>query len=225
MCIIPLDEDALRRGAEIDARRRAERDLNPTKGPVHSPVDLSFDLAGISVTGWLGALKIADQFSAVVTLGTLDDFPDPLFPEHPCALRLKFDDLTEAEARHLPGSTVAQVEDIETLFTFAGNTGTTLIHCRAGMSRSPAMAVLLALHRGYSIEETLGALDISRTSPNADILGLGEKVLGLPPGHLIGAVRATFSDGKSPRRSLPSYRPTGDRWYQRWEGDGSSLPR
>jgi len=212
---IPLDEDALAVGAVIDARLKAERQNREVIVEPPQPVALSFACGNIAVTSCLGARRIAHAYDQVVSLGTLEDFPLDLFPGHPSCLRMPFDDVTEATQEELRlGVRLPSKDDIQGVLSFAGRGKSILVHCRAGISRSPAMAILVAWNMGYSIEELLSGMDVNKVYPNKLILSLGEEVLGLEAGFLVNAVFTRLAGRPKPNPPLPIFRVDEDGVYR-----------
>ena len=94
--IIPLDEETLALGKAIDERLKAEKSNATTSPSPPRPIELSFCCRRITVSSYLDACKIVHNFDQVLSLGTPNDFPAGLFPDHPSKLRLWFDDVTDA---------------------------------------------------------------------------------------------------------------------------------
>ncbi len=113
-------------------------------------------------------------------------------------LVLEFHDITAP----LPGHVAPRDEDIERLIAFGeawGGTSPTLIHCHAGISRSPAAAFILMCQANAGREDE-AALALRRHGPHAlpnrRMVELGDILLGRG-GRLVAALRAmppaTFS--------------------------------
>ena len=96
-------------------------------------------------------------------------------------LRLSFHDLHEPE----PGATLPAAEDIGGLLQFLESWSPgelLLIHCRAGISRSPATAFIAACSRWPSIPELEIARELRRAAPlarpNGRMIGLADELMG-----------------------------------------------
>jgi predicted protein tyrosine phosphatase len=212
---IPLDDDALAAGAAIDERLKAERHARVEIPEEPSPVELSFVCRNITVTGFLGAKKIAHAFDQVVSLGTPEEFEKDLLPGHPSSLRLWFDDVVGPLSESAnPEFNLPTEADIRDVFAFAERDKSTLIHCKAGMSRSPAMAVLLACHWDYPMEEILSGLNIYRVYPNKLLLALGEAVLRREPGSITAPVVERLRMKPAVNPPLPVFRMDEDGTYK-----------
>lgn len=216
--ILPLDLDALARGTAIDAQVNLERKSRNTNPPSPEPVELSFHCRNITVSSYIDALKIAHNFDQVVSLGTVEDFPADLFPEHPSKLRIAFDDVTGTVPQDMANETLLPSEDhIREVLTFASLDKRILIHCQAGVSRSPAMAILLAWHWAFPLDEILSGMNIRKIYPNRLVLLLGEKILGLKPGSITGPIYQRLERGAPPNPPLPAYHVDQDGFFRSFE--------
>jgi hypothetical protein len=212
--IIPLDAEALAQGSAIDHRRKLERQCREVAPEPPQTVELSFSCRNITVSSYLGALKIADAFDQVVSLGTRYDFPLDLFPGHPARRRYCFDDVSQATPEELEAGVKLPAEvDIRELFAFAKSNQSILIHCQAGISRSPAMAVLLARYWNYPMAEVLSGLNIKKVYPNKRLLSLGEAVLGVAPGTLAQPIFERLANSRE-NPPLPRFEVGKDGTYQ-----------
>lgn len=74
-----------------------------------------------------------------------------------------------------------------------------LIHCAAGLSRSPAFAIVAAIAAGWTVREACTAMRAAacHVSPNRRILALGDDALGLT-GRLRRRAEATFDFCRGP---------------------------
>ena len=213
--IIPLDEDALADGAAMDERHRLEKLGRPETVLPPEPIQLSFSCRGIAVTSYLGALKIAHNFEQVTSLGTLYDFPEDLFSGHPARRRLRFDDLESATPQELTlGIKLPEKTHVQELFAFADRSRSILIHCYAGISRSPAMAILLAWHWGCPMDEILAGLNPRKAYPNKRILALGEEIFHLESGGLVRPIHRFLAGNAQEIPSLPAYTAGEDGVYR-----------
>ena len=77
------------------------------------------------------------------------------------------------------GKTLASQEDVAKALRFAGTCDKLLVSCRAGQSRSAALAYL-ALCQAGSAEDAVRVFDPTRHIPNRLIVELGDRVLGDP---------------------------------------------
>ena len=66
-----------------------------------------------------------------------------------------------------------------------------LIHCNAGRSRAPALAIVAAVHAGQGVDQVFATLAALPLRPNRRVLALGEAALG-SPGDLVRQATATF---------------------------------
>lgn len=148
------------------------------------------------------------RFSSVVSIGDPDDPAPTALAEWAVAdagrrfLRLEFHDVSISRAKTM------QVEDphrfarktlcdralVTSLLAFGrGRDGTTLVHCTAGASRSPACALILNAQRlGPGREMEAAALtDVRPCYPNSLVVRLGDELLGLK-GALCAAWEAVW---------------------------------
>lgn len=80
--------------------------------------------------------------------------------------------------------TAPKIENIQNILNFSKdftNDDNVLIHCHAGISRSTAIAVLVCIQHGMSIEESFDHVYSIRDcmSPNILIIKYGDEILGL----------------------------------------------
>jgi len=90
-------------------------------------------------------------------------------------LCLKFDDIVEPAANKC---VVAQ-NDVARALRFARTSDKLIVSCRAGQSRSAALAYLVAC-QSWGAERALGVLDPTRHIPNRLVVSLGDRLLGDP---------------------------------------------
>ena len=137
--------------------------------------------SALTVTDLLGARKLKRRFDAVLTMqdprlkrGELLRFARQPAPPQ---LRLRFDDI-EADCASAP----QEVHIVEALAFARAQSGTLLVHCHAGISRSGAMAyALLAEALGSGREaQVLEQLLAQRPVivPNGRVVKLADQVLG-----------------------------------------------
>lgn len=90
-------------------------------------------------------------------------------------LFLRFDDVSsEVRGKRLPTT-----DDVRAAIDFAANTQNLLVCCRAGQSRSAAIAFLISYAR-LGPDAAREVLDPTRHSPNPLIVELGSQVIGDP---------------------------------------------
>jgi predicted protein tyrosine phosphatase len=93
------------------------------------------------------------------------------------------------------GEVVPDARHVEQIIAFAGQwdcTGSLLVHCQAGISRSTAAALIsYAVHFPDTIEQAAGHLRraAAYARPNPLIVALGDRLLGMR-GRLVSAVEA-----------------------------------
>lgn len=112
----------------------------------------------------------------------------------PRLLPLNFDDIdNEGEiglGRNAP-LTLPERYHVQKLIEFSRNTeGTMLLHCWAGISRSGAAAIIAAIARGHSVDESMFLIKEFSLSPNPRMIQFADEELGLN-GELIQAVKET----------------------------------
>lgn len=103
--------------------------------------------------------------SHIISL-TSPDAPAPALPAEVECLRLRFHDIVEPR----PGLSPASEEHIDRMLRFAAAWSSErplLIHCWAGISRSPAAAYVIACSRNRSGLEQALALDLRGVAPFA----------------------------------------------------------
>ena len=76
------------------------------------------------------------------------------------------------------------------------------------------MAILLACHWGYPMDEVLSGMDTSRVYPNKLILSLGESVLNLAPGVITMPVFERLEVTAPQNPPLPVFKACPDGVYQ-----------
>lgn len=106
----------------------------------------------------LSAMRAADyepQDTAVCVSITDPDHPDvPLSGRFAAILRLRFSDIDQPSG--LPEHTLFNRSHARTLLNFLrrwSHVDTIVVHCRAGLSRSPAIAIALAELNGLPVAE------------------------------------------------------------------------
>jgi predicted protein tyrosine phosphatase len=92
----------------------------------------------------------------------------------------EFHDIDEAIERFIP----ATIENVENTLNFSKSftdDDKVLIHCQAGISRSTAMAILVLIQHGSSIEDAFKIVYDVRPvmNPNKLLLNFGDSVLNL----------------------------------------------
>jgi len=85
----------------------------------------------------------------------------------------KFDDITAPE----DGWIVPGAEHVRRILGWSEEKGNIAVHCTAGISRSPAIAYLIACQR-ISPQQAVKILDPAMHSPNRLIIKLGMEVMG-----------------------------------------------
>lgn len=94
-----------------------------------------------------------------ISISDPDDPPAPLSPKFAAVLRLAFSDIGQSPRLHRPGDVLFGTEHAIRVLDFIeqwGNTDHIVIHCTAGMSRSPGVALALCELQGWPIEELQG---------------------------------------------------------------------
>lgn len=140
------------------------------------------------------ALKFGREFDALISIGTTNDFDASLLAElgnHPRYLHLPFDDISyhvSPQDAERMGLVHPSFNEIKLALRFVKLNETTRIHCHAGVSRIPAVAILAAHKLGYPEGEILDALSGDRISPNAMVLNRGEEVLARNDGSILGPI-------------------------------------
>lgn len=138
-----------------------------------------------------GAIRTYRPSHLISVLGPTDRMDWPTFANPARHLRLAFDDV-QVPSREF---TMPSREHIEALLKFLGQINpdeTLLIHCKAGTSRSPAVALIaMALWApGMEAEHTAELRRaISYARPHQAVIRMGDELLGAG-GKLIEAVRA-----------------------------------
>ena len=141
-----------------------------------------------------GAQTCFQDYDAVISL--LDPGMAVAFPPHPFHRVFAIRDVATAQGASL--EVIREILDLD--FSQAKRV---LVHCEVGVSRSPAMAMLLAARWGADDEAILRGMDWARACPNRRILELGEVILGVPgrlmalveAGHVRGSGNATKDSG------------------------------
>jgi predicted protein tyrosine phosphatase len=88
---------------------------------------------------------------------------------------LRFDDVD----RHMTGKRLPQLQDLQRALNFARGSSNLMVCCRAGQSRSAAVAFVIACSlKGY--EAAAAMLNPARHSPNSVVVALGAEALGDP---------------------------------------------
>ena len=112
--------------------------------------------------------------------------PDAAFPEFGSAyagrhLRLRLHDVHAATDGQVP-ATATQIEDLLAFFAQWRRSAPLLIHCRAGIGRSPAAAFIAACFYNPGIDEMEVASALRRASPtsrpNESLIGFADAALG-----------------------------------------------
>lgn len=98
---------------------------------------------------------------------------DKFRPNYAGIITEYFDDIVTPQ----DGFTAPTQEDISRILKWAMDKELIAVHCGAGISRSSAIAYLIACHRS-SPKEALKVLDPMKHSPNRLILYIGMEVLG-----------------------------------------------
>jgi len=137
----------------------------------------------------VAALLAAHDIDLVVSLISPDAEAPELRADGPPGLIQRFNDIAEPREGLVPPSR----EIMETILGLAGRSGTVLIHCHAGISRSTAAAYALACQQTGPGHETdlamaLRALSAAAT-PNPRMIALADDLLGRE-GKMIAAIRA-----------------------------------
>lgn len=131
---------------------------------------------------------LAPKFDQVVSIGFREDYPSNLLAGHSQVLVLQFDDV-QPEREAFDGGFGPNETHVQELLGFIKPERRILFHCMGGISRSPACAMLAALHLGATPKQVVDAMNPQVVGPNPILLRKGEKVLGLAPGALSGPVQ------------------------------------
>jgi len=133
----------------------------------------------IRIAGYLAASYLLQQepakWDALVILDSTISASDFVRRQ---ALRhryLRFDDIQQSE----PDRVVATPESIEKGLDFARGSGRLLVSCRAGQSRSAAMAYLIAC-RENGVESAVQLINPTRHVPSPLIIRLGATLMEMP---------------------------------------------
>ncbi len=132
-------------------------------------------LVNIAVVSLDEARRLAHQYGAVITAGPKADAADF---GHPMQRVRTFLDTTS-------GPMSPTVSAVRSLVEFgAGRTDSLLIHCHRGESRSPAIAIGIAVATGMSVDDACQAVqhwvpDGRKVRPNSLIVQHLEQVLGV----------------------------------------------
>lgn len=94
-------------------------------------------------------------------------------------LHLKFDDLEDKHETFARQSNyvMPEMSDIEKIAEFEKQNPVDMVHCMAGVSRSPAIAYFIYRLRGNSKEDSLAKVTNEYTKPNTRIIRLAEEYL------------------------------------------------
>jgi predicted protein tyrosine phosphatase len=104
---------------------------------------------------------------------------------------LRFDDVD----RQMTGKRMPQLQDLQRALNFAKGSSNLMVCCRAGQSRSAAVAFVIACSlKGY--EAAVAMLNPARHSPNSFVVALGGQATGDP------LVMQTFQDWRTANRGL-----------------------
>ena len=106
-------------------------------------------------------------------------------------LYLRFDDVVAATTSKRPPT----ISDIRKAMDFATNSENLLVSCRAGQSRSVAIAFLIAFQQMGSAA-ALSLLNPKRHSPNSLIVKLGEQLVDDP------MLLSTFNDWRDKNQQI-----------------------
>jgi predicted protein tyrosine phosphatase len=148
--------------------------------------------------------KVADEIkpSSIVSIvgrncmgnSSRDWLRTSLSKRTPKLLPLNFDDIdNDGEiglGRRAP-LILPQRYHVQKLIKFSQETyGSMLLHCWAGISRSGAAAIIAAISRGHSVDESMWLIPKFSLSPNPRMIQFADEELGLN-GELITAVKET----------------------------------
>lgn len=181
---------AFRKLRDISERRESDR-----PGEAQSRMETR---SGIAISSLDHLPRALEQFrpGAVVSIlsrAEAERLPPGMFGPRK-VLRMAFDDLGHSSGQFR----APHRADIEALIGFVkdwAGTGTILIHCRAGASRSPAAALIVAATVWPDRPEFLGRIARAKSyfTPNSTMLRLGDEVLGT---NLVGLVRELPPPGR-----------------------------
>ena len=114
-------------------------------------------------------------------------------------LRLAFHDVERGAKR--PGVQRARPEHVAAMLKLLDDARPerVLLQCTAGLSRSPALALIAMVHAGSTVADACAALHrvIPHASPNRWVLRIGDNVLGLD-GALMNGAADTFTPRRTP---------------------------
>ena len=138
--------------------------------------------------------RTGQRIKAIVSIGSPGTSPPRGFSRVPNRLRLEFDDIEEPADD--PESKLPAFEDIRKAIAFApsvaGDEGTLLVHCQAGISRSSAVALTIcaAILGPGKEEEAMAYIMEARpiATPNLWIVELADEALGRD-GRLVDAAQ------------------------------------
>jgi predicted protein tyrosine phosphatase len=174
------------------------------------------DVPAIIVSPYTHLAQVLDQtdISHVVSiLGQSDKLNWPDVGSRR-VLRLQFDDITYSSGKFIAPTREQIVELVEFGRNWNG-AASILIHCRAGSSRSPGAAAIVAAALGRADTSSLVrrvALSKAYFRPHVGMLALADSVLGVTPG-LVEVVRSlpapTRTDDWGPIR-IPLVAPSDD---------------
>jgi predicted protein tyrosine phosphatase len=162
----------------------------------------------ITVSSFSWARRHKRKFSAVITIEDPDKhygirFHSAPHPEH---LILRFVDLDAplpAPYCHLGRNRLASVDDISSALDFARDKEKLLIHCEAGIGRSPALCYVILCDRygpGGEEQALYDLLAMQRNaSPNLHVIALGDKILARH-GKMVEVVEEWYKSTPANRR-------------------------
>ena len=143
----------------------------------------------------------ATHLLSILEPGAYIKRPQEIVPAH--HLTVGLDDIEKPRA----GMTVPSTSHIEAILDFIDawrGEGRLVIHCQAGVSRSPAAALIVLTHLNPGQEEEAAKIvrrSIPHARPNQKMIAISDDILDRG-GRLVRAVRSVFAD-------LPS---TWDTW-------------
>lgn len=150
--------------------------LSTPDGPTFAVMDLPSALAAVA------------DYDAVISV--LDPGMAVDFPPHPNHHVFGIRDVVTAQGASV--ETLREILDLD-----LSQAKRVLVHCEVGVSRSPAVAMLLAARWGADDAAIREGMNWAQACPNRRILELGEGLLGMP-GRLM-ALRPTVALDPSPR--------------------------